>query len=147
MLFGFSIAMQRQEKGSAPIFMKWPIVLLRILLMSLLCSSGATQARKAASAPLAAQQPEAAESKTNETPHDMTAADVGAFLDGFMPMQLQRENIAGAVVLVVKNGQVLFAKGYCYTDVDKKTSVSVDATLFRPRPISHLLSLQHFVPL
>ena len=120
--------------------MKWPIVLLRILLMSLLCSSGATQARKAASAPLAAQQPETAESKTNETPHDMTAADVGAFLDGFMPMQLQRENIAGAVVLVVKNGQVLFAKGYGYSDVDKKTSVSVDATLFRPGSISKLLT-------
>ncbi len=120
--------------------MKWPIVLLRILLMSLLCSSGATQARKAASAPLAAQQPEAAESKTNETPHDMTAADVGAFLDGFMPMQLQRENIAGAVVLVVKNGQVLFAKGYGYSDVDKKTSVSVDATLFRPGSISKLFT-------
>src|SRR5258708_10237772 len=70
----------------------------------------------------------------------MPAADVSAFLDGFMPMQLQRENIAGVVVLVVKNGQVLFAKGYGYSDVDKKTSVSVDATLFRPGSISKLFT-------
>src|SRR5258708_15917532 len=70
----------------------------------------------------------------------MPAADVSAFLDGFMPMQLQRENIAGAVVLVVKNGQVLFAKGYGYSDVDKKTSVSVDAPLFRPGSISKLFT-------
>ena len=70
----------------------------------------------------------------------MTEADVGAFLDGFMPMQLERENIAGAVVLVVKDGRVLFAKGYGYSDVDKKTPVTVDATLFRPGSISKLFT-------
>jgi CubicO group peptidase (beta-lactamase class C family) len=70
----------------------------------------------------------------------MTAADVDAFLDGFVPMQLERENIAGAVVLVVKDGRVLFAKGYGYADVEKKTPVSVDATLFRPGSISKLFT-------
>ncbi len=56
--------------------------------------------------------------------------DVHAFLDGFVPMQLEREDIAGAVVLVVKDGAIFFAKGYGYSDVDKKTPVTVDATLF-----------------
>lgn len=70
----------------------------------------------------------------------MTAGDVGAFLDGFMPMQLARENIAGAVVLVVKDGKVLFAKGYGYSDAEKKTPVYVDATLFRPGSISKLFT-------
>lgn len=70
----------------------------------------------------------------------MTAADVEAFLDGFMPMQLQRENIAGAVVLVVKDGKVLAAKGYGYSDVEKKIPVSVDSTLFRPGSISKLFT-------
>ncbi len=41
-----------------------------------------------------------------------------------MPMQLERENIAGAVVLVVKDGKVLFSRGYGYGDVEKKTPVS-----------------------
>src|SRR5260221_4696564 len=44
--------------------------------------------------------------------HEMASADIEAFLDGFMPMQLQRENIAGAVICVVKDGKLLFAKGY-----------------------------------
>jgi CubicO group peptidase (beta-lactamase class C family) len=70
----------------------------------------------------------------------MTPADVGAFLDGFMPMQLARENIAGAVVLVVKDGQILFAKGYGYSDAEKKTPVYVDATIFRPGSISKLFT-------
>ena len=70
----------------------------------------------------------------------MTAADVEAFLDGFVPMQLQRENIAGAVVLVVKDGNVLFSRGYGYSNVEKKTAVSPDATLFRPGSISKLFT-------
>jgi hypothetical protein len=51
---------------------------------------------------------------------EMTAADVSAFLDGIMPEQLAREDIAGAVVLVIKDGKVLYTKGYGYADVDKK---------------------------
>ncbi len=66
--------------------------------------------------------------------------DVHAFLDGFVPMQLEREDIAGAVVLVVKDGAIFFAKGYGYSDVDKKTPVTVDATLFRPGSISKLFT-------
>jgi CubicO group peptidase (beta-lactamase class C family) len=80
---------------------------------------------------------------TTEAPsgtHEMTAADLGAFLDGLVPLQLQREDIAGAVVLVVKDGKVLFAKGYGYSDVAKKTPVSADATLFRPGSISKLFT-------
>jgi CubicO group peptidase (beta-lactamase class C family) len=55
-------------------------------------------------------------------------------------MQLERENIAGAVVLVVKDGAIFFAKGYGYSDVEKKAPVTVDATLFRPGSISKLFT-------
>jgi len=71
---------------------------------------------------------------------DMTAAAVGAFLDGVMPLQLAREDIAGAVLLVVKDGKILFAKGYGYSDVEKRVPVSPDATLFRPGSISKLFT-------
>jgi CubicO group peptidase (beta-lactamase class C family) len=66
----------------------------------------------------------------------MTASDVEAFLDGVVPMQLQREDIAGAVVVIVKNGSVLLAKGYGYADVKSKVPVSPAGTLFRPGSIS-----------
>jgi CubicO group peptidase (beta-lactamase class C family) len=120
--------------------MKQPAALLRILFIVLFCCTIAvTQASKATPAPPATTA-SAAEPKIAEPAHEMTSADVSAFLDGFMPMQLQRENIAGAVVLVVKDGRVLFAKGYGYSNVDKKTPVTVDATLFRPGSISKLFT-------
>ncbi len=70
----------------------------------------------------------------------MTAQDIETFLDGMMPLQLGREDIAGAVVAVVKDGKVLFAKGYGYSDVQKRTPVLPDGTLFRPGSISKLFT-------
>jgi len=66
----------------------------------------------------------------------LTTEDLGAFFDGFLPIQLQRDDIAGAVVLVVKDGKVVFAKGYGFSDVKSRKPVTVDSTLFRPGSIS-----------
>jgi CubicO group peptidase (beta-lactamase class C family) len=120
------------------ISMKRSIVLLCMLLGITL--GLAAQEPKATPAPPSPQQPAAGEPGIPEPPHEMTASDVHAFLDGFVPMQLERENIAGAVVLVVKDGAILFAKGYGYSDPEKKTPVTVDATLFRPGSISKLFT-------
>ena len=84
-----------------------------------------------------AQSPQAAAAKATA---ELTAADLEAFLDGVMPMQLERGNIAGATVGVVKNGKVLFAKGYGYADVEAKKPVSAEDTLFRPGSISKLFT-------
>jgi CubicO group peptidase (beta-lactamase class C family) len=70
----------------------------------------------------------------------MTAADVEAFLEGIVPTQLAREDIAGAVVVVVKDGRVLFGKGYGFADVENRKPVSVDDTLFRPGSTSKLFT-------
>jgi CubicO group peptidase (beta-lactamase class C family) len=67
---------------------------------------------------------------------EMTASDVEAFLDGMVPMQLQREDIAGAVIVIVRDGKILFSKGYGFADVKSRTPVSPSATLFRPGSIS-----------
>lgn len=72
--------------------------------------------------------------------HDLTAADLEAFLDGIIPQQLARENIAGAAVSVVKDGKLLFAKGYGYSDVAAKKPVSAEETLFRPGSVSKLFT-------
>jgi CubicO group peptidase (beta-lactamase class C family) len=71
---------------------------------------------------------------------ELTGTDVEAFLDGMMPSQLQREDIAGAVIAVVKNGKVIFAKGYGFSDMEKRTPVTADSTLFRPGSISKLFT-------
>ncbi|HZS59376.1 MAG TPA: serine hydrolase domain-containing protein, partial [Gemmatimonadaceae bacterium] len=70
----------------------------------------------------------------------LTEADLETFLDGFMPLQIGRLNIAGAVVAVVKDGKMLFAKGYGYADVAHKRPVVAESTLFRPGSISKLFT-------
>ena len=70
----------------------------------------------------------------------LTRADVEAWLDGFMPMSLKTSDIAGAVVVVVKDGAILVQKGYGYSDVEKRTPVDPERTLFRPGSVSKLFT-------
>ncbi len=70
----------------------------------------------------------------------LTPADLDAWLDGFIPYAIADGNVAGAVVVVVKDGQVLFQKGYGYADVEKKKPVDPDRTLFRPGSVSKLFT-------
>ncbi|MGH7526953.1 MAG: hypothetical protein ACREMX_09645, partial [Gemmatimonadales bacterium] len=46
----------------------------------------------------------------------LNRADLEAWLDGYLPYALQRGEVAGAVVVVVKDGEVLLQKGYGYAD-------------------------------
>ena len=71
---------------------------------------------------------------------ELTKADFETFLDALIPSQLRNRNIAGAVVSVVKDGQVLFQKGYGYADVEEKKPVLPGQTLFRPGSISKLFT-------
>ncbi len=75
-----------------------------------------------------------------QSTHEMTAADVQAFLDGIVPLQLKQNDIAGATISVVKDGKVLLAKGYGYADMQSKKPVSPQETLFRPGSISKLFT-------
>lgn len=70
----------------------------------------------------------------------LTGADLEAWLDGFMPYALERGDIAGSVVVVVKDGQILFQKGYGYADVAARKPVDPDRTLFRPGSVSKLFT-------
>src|SRR5215472_8279694 len=72
--------------------------------------------------------------------HPLTPADLEAFFDGVVPLQLERADVAGAVVAVVKDGKVLFMKGYGYADVAARRPVSPESTLFRPGSISKLFT-------
>jgi len=60
-------------------------------------------------------------------------------MDGFMPAEHEQADIAGAVVAVVKDGQLLFAHGYGYSDYEKKAPVSARNAVFGPGSISKLL--------
>jgi CubicO group peptidase (beta-lactamase class C family) len=68
----------------------------------------------------------------------LTSADVAAWLDGFMPFAIGKGGIPGAVVVVVKDGQVVAERGYGFADTSRKVKVDPDRTLFRPGSISKL---------
>ena len=72
--------------------------------------------------------------------HALTPADANAWLDGFLPYVLAEADIAGAVVVIVKDGQVITQRGYGYSDVAARRPVDPATTLFRPGSISKLFT-------
>lgn len=59
------------------------------------------------------------------------AAEMEAFMDDLLARQMEEYHIAGAAVAVVKDGQLFFAKGYGYADVENKIPVDAETTIFR----------------
>ena len=96
------------------------------------------------SPPLAPPPPKAAEPTAvvaaAAPAHPLTKADLDSWLDGFMPYALRKGDIAGAVVTVVKDGEVLSARGYGYADVKERKPVDPDTTLFRIGSVSKLFT-------
>jgi CubicO group peptidase (beta-lactamase class C family) len=77
---------------------------------------------------------------TESTAVSLTAEDVNAWLDGYLPYALHTGDIAGAVVAVVKDGKILTERGYGFSDVAKRTPVDPKLTLFRPGSVSKLVT-------
>lgn len=68
---------------------------------------------------------------------ELTAEDVNAWLDGLVPAALNSAEVPGAVVAVVKDGQVVTTRGYGYADVESRTPVTGD-TLFQMASVSKI---------
>jgi CubicO group peptidase (beta-lactamase class C family) len=72
--------------------------------------------------------------------HPLERADLDAWLDGMVPYALKAGDIAGAVVVVVKDGTVLLEKGYGYADVSKKLRMDPEQTMIRMGSTSKLFT-------
>ena len=75
-----------------------------------------------------------------EAHRELTKADADAWLDGYIPYALARGDVAGAVVVMVKDGQVLTQRGYGYADVAARKPVDPATTMFRVASISKLFT-------
>jgi len=60
------------------------------------------------------------------------------FFDKLIQTEVNKENIAGATISVVKDGLVTFQKGYGYADIEKEVKVDGKNTIFRVASISKL---------
>jgi len=110
---------------------------LSACLLSAAAFAQVPPAPKTSAAPQAVVAPVALETPVGP---QLNRADLEAWLDGFIPYAIAKGNIAGGVVVVVKDGQVLLEKGFGYADVEKKKPVDPEATLFRPGSISKLFT-------
>ena len=66
----------------------------------------------------------------------MPVLELEAFVDGLADRAMARDHIAGAVVTVVQNGQVLLDKGYGVDRLSPVRSVDPARTLFRLGPVT-----------
>jgi CubicO group peptidase (beta-lactamase class C family) len=105
------------------------------LLLGLSCVSGG-----AAAGSLEYQPIEGASPQPLQAVGPTSREELEAFVDGFMSVQMGKGPIAGASVVVVKDGALFFAKGYGYEDTDKQVPVDPQQTLFRPGSVSKLFT-------
>jgi CubicO group peptidase (beta-lactamase class C family) len=117
----------------------FPLLALCVLLPALAQPPQIPTPPKTAPASAAAEAKPAA-ATPGAPAHPLEKADLAAFFDGLVPLQMERSDVAGATVLVMKDGQELFKKGYGYSDVTKKTPVDPDTSVFRLASISKLFT-------
>lgn len=117
-----------------------PVARLGLFLLFLALASIAwAQAEKARPKPNISSA-ESAPATAADSAHELSAADVSAFVDGIVPLEIERGDIAGAVVVVVKDGKILLSRGYGYSDAEKKLPVSPEETEFRVGSVSKLFT-------
>jgi len=93
-----------------------------------------------AAACASAQESSSAPAEATTEAAALTAVDANAWLDGYLPYALKTGDIAGAVVVIVKDGAVLTERGYGYADVATRKPVDPKLTLFRPGSVSKLVT-------
>ena len=102
-------------------------ILAVVLILAATAATGQNKASPtagpAATTATATTAPAAAATPAPVSAVALTAQDVNAWLDGYMPYALQTGDIAGAVVVVVKDGQILTERGFGYSDVEKRAPV------------------------
>ena len=63
-----------------------------------------------------------------------------AFLDPLVAELMESNHIPGGAITVVKDGQLFFAKGYGYADLERSTPATADTTIFRTGSVSKVFT-------
>src|SRR5215208_6975005 len=109
-----------------------PIVLALVIVLS---TSGSAMGQENSAAP--GKNVSTAASR-QEGPTDR--AEMEAFLDEELGREMEKHHIAGAAVSVVKDGKLFFAKGYGSADLENKTPVDPEQTVFRIGSVGKLFT-------
>ncbi len=61
-----------------------------------------------------------------------------AFFDGLIASQMEEYKVPGVTLSIVKDGEIILAKGYGYADIENQKRVDPEKTMFRPGSITKL---------
>jgi CubicO group peptidase (beta-lactamase class C family) len=67
-------------------------------------------------------------------------AEIGSFLDSLFNQQLEQNRIVGITAVMVKDGQVIFQRGYGQSDLEKKIPVDPSNSLFRIGSVTKVIT-------
>jgi CubicO group peptidase (beta-lactamase class C family) len=73
-----------------------------------------------------------------QTSDPMGQEDLETFLDGFFALQLAQTHTPGAVIVVVQDGELIFAKGYGLANVEEAIPMDPERTVMRLGSVSKL---------
>ncbi|MEC0170341.1 serine hydrolase [Paenibacillus graminis] len=82
----------------------------------------------------------AADPEKDASPVNLGKAEIEAFANTFFQQKEVKDQLAGAVLVVVKNGQVMLNKGYGYADIDSQKPFDSGNTVFRVASVSKLFT-------
>ena len=86
---------------------------------------------------VAAPPPVAITAPATDPAPELTTQDVNTWLDGLVPAYVNSTQTPGAIVTVVKDGQVITTRGYGYADVEARVPVT-ENTLFQAGSVSKI---------
>jgi CubicO group peptidase (beta-lactamase class C family) len=75
------------------------------------------------------------------------SAELARFIDPLITDQIAKENIPGAVFLLVQNGKVLYQRGYGFANVARRQPVNPETTIWRIGSISKVFTATAVVQL
>jgi CubicO group peptidase (beta-lactamase class C family) len=115
-----------------------------VLLIVALAASPATVFSQETAAATAIAEQDAAAADTSEMAEPRSGptdvVELGAFLDGLMAAHRADHDIVGAIVAVVRDGEVLLTRGYGWADRAERVPVDPERTLFRIGSVSKLFT-------
>ena len=112
------------------LIIKKSMTMVLTLVILLLCAAPVMAKENKVNAPAAPSQ--------GQGPSD--PVELEAFLDELMAKEMEEYHIAGAAVSIVKDGQLFFAKGYGYADVENKIPVDAETTMFRTGSVGKVIT-------
>jgi CubicO group peptidase (beta-lactamase class C family) len=67
--------------------------------------------------------------------------EMEAFFDEFLTSAMAEHHVPGAAIVVVKNSEIMFAKGYGYANLENQIPVDPETTIFRWASVSKLFPI------